>query len=134
MDDYIKIETASHIAKVTIQSLYRSIKRGTLQHTMIRGRRYTTKHWVNEFIKCRNDRQRVHFQGKPAFDWLNGEWSVKMVARYLHTTVASVHYMLHMGYIKSYQKGTYHVISRESVDCMLETRGYTRIVRTKKAA
>ncbi len=134
MNDYIKIETASELAKISVQALYRGIKRGMLKSARIKGKIYTKKEWVNDYVKNRNNRQAVHLQGKPIFDYLNGDWSVRMAAKYLSTSVQAVHCLLRYGHIHSTRRGCYHVIRKESVDYMLETRGYVRHVRTRKAA
>ena len=134
MSEYVTILQASKIAGITPQSTYLAIKRGALKSKMIDGIRHTTRPWINDYMSSRNNRQRIHFQGKPCYDYLLGEWSVKMVAQHLQTTVQSVHYMLRHGYIRSFRRGSYHVIPRESVEHMLATRGYTRYERLKKIA
>lgn len=134
MTNYIKISTAAEIAKVSMVSLYRAIQRGTLKHKMMHGIRYTTSEWLNEYARFRYDRQRVHFQGKAAFDYVKGEWSVRMVATYLNTSSASVHYLITMGYLKSSRKGTYHVVYKDDVDSMIKTRGYVRHIKIRRAA
>jgi excisionase family DNA binding protein len=135
MSEYIKVDTAADLAGLTVQTIYKAIRKGVLKYKTIARVRYTTKPWLNDYLSSRFDRQRVCFQGKRCFDYLAGEWSVKMAATYLQTTIQSIHYMIRNGHIKSYRKGSYHVIPRESVDQMMATRGYIRYERkTKKSA
>jgi predicted DNA-binding protein YlxM (UPF0122 family) len=134
MSEYLKIAAASEIAGISVQSTYDAIRRGALQSKKIEGKIFTTRTWINDYMSSRNNRQRIHFQGKPCYDYLLGEWSVKMVAHHLQTTIQSVHYMLRHGHLRSFRRGSYHVIPRESVELMLAKNIYVKQERTKKIA
>lgn len=112
---YIKILVASRIANISESAVYQAMKRGALQYKIIRGLRYTTKDWLNAYLISKNNRQRVHFQGKPLYDFHKGEWSVKMTATYMNTSINIVHMYIRKGELKTQRRGSYHVVDRDSV-------------------
>jgi len=115
MGEYLTILQASRMVDLTQSALYQGIKRGALKYVKKKGVKYTTKDWLNAYLTSRNNRQRVHFQGKPVYDYHKGEWSVKMAAHFMNTSVNIVHMYLRRGEIKSFRRGIYHIVIRETV-------------------
>lgn len=119
MAKYITITKAAQLAGITKQTMFAATRKHVLQYKVIEGIRYTTKEWLNEYLSNRFNRQRVYYNGAPLFDFLKGEWSVKMTAAYLQCTIQHVHFLLRTGRIKSFRRGSYHVVFKDSVTQML---------------
>lgn len=135
MIEYMKIEAAAEYAGTTIQNLYKAIRNGSLRCRWFNRKKFTTKEWIDEYMKIKGCRQEnLRINGKLCYDPLKGEMSVKMVADYLNTSPNAIYALLRDGYLKSYQKGNYHIIKRQDVDEMLHNRGYVRHIRKRKVA
>lgn len=115
MSKYMTMLEAARMLEISQSALYQAIKRGGLRFTMIKGKKHTSKEWLNSYLTSKNNRDRVFFQGKPLYDYHKGEWSVKMTAYFLKTSINIVHMMLRRGDIKSFRRGIYHIVRRETV-------------------
>ena len=116
MTGYITIQDAAKFVKRSVQTLYRDIKRGTLEGKRINGRIYTTKEWLLDFMSDQRNVERLKEYGKKIYDPKLGTYTMEQVSKILDINVSSVYHLVYNGYIRTIRRGTSHIVPEEELN------------------
>lgn len=130
--DYITIREAANKLGVTYYSLYCAVGRKSLKAVKRNDVLHTTEGWLREYKKnSRNKEITSRFNGMKTFDERKGEYCVKRVAKMLGLKRQQVYWLIYTGQLKTIRKGSYHVVTQESMDAYLNK---TEIIVTETLA
>ena len=115
--DYIRLADAAKALGYWYHTLFYATKRKSLQAVRINGILHTTDGWVAEYLKNRTDREKTaRFNGKKTFEDRREEFSTKRVAKILGVKKQRVYRLIYTGQLKTIRRGSYHVVTQESID------------------
>ena len=118
--DYITIAQAAKSMGVSYYALWCATQRRSLQAVKINKVLHTTEGWLTEYRKNSRNKEIVsRFNGRKTFDPRYDEFSTKKVAKLLGIKKQRVYWLIYTGQLKTIRKGSYHVITQDSLNSYL---------------
>ena len=118
--DYLSLYDIAKIKGMSYAGIFAAAKRKSIQSIRINGVLHTTEAWFDEYQRYLGDRElRSRFNGKKAFDPKREEYCVRRVAERLGVRKQHIYWLIYTGQLKTYRKGSYHVITEDSLQAHL---------------